>query len=162
MYNVFNPKKKKKKKKKKEKGCVNVSLSHIIWQGVFSNFQRITRHCSPSTSKNREVRIEKILLRVGFEPTPFRTRTLIWRLRPTRPSQLHAFLAQNVCNNMFQRCGILELSSRCIRFPQHLKKLNISCSIYRFALFPTHTHTHTYIYIYIFSENNLGPLAANS
>ena len=29
-----------------------------------------------------------ILLRVGFEPTPFRTRTLIWRLRPTRPSQL--------------------------------------------------------------------------
>ena len=28
------------------------------------------------------------LLRVGFEPTPFRTRTLIWRLRPTRPSQL--------------------------------------------------------------------------
>ncbi len=22
---------------------------------------------------------------VGFEPTPFRTRTLIWRLRPTRP-----------------------------------------------------------------------------
>ncbi|ESR41268.1 hypothetical protein CICLE_v10027220mg [Citrus x clementina] len=27
------------------------------------------------------------LLRVGFEPTPFRTRTLIWRLRPTRPSQ---------------------------------------------------------------------------
>ena len=30
---------------------------------------------------------KKILLRVGFEPTPFRTRTLIWRLRPTRPSQ---------------------------------------------------------------------------
>ena len=28
-----------------------------------------------------------VLLRVGFEPTPFRTRTLIWRLRPTRPSQ---------------------------------------------------------------------------
>ena len=28
------------------------------------------------------------MLRVGFEPTPFRTRTLIWRLRPTRPSQL--------------------------------------------------------------------------
>jgi hypothetical protein len=27
------------------------------------------------------------MLRVGFEPTPFRTRTLIWRLRPTRPSQ---------------------------------------------------------------------------
>ena len=26
--------------------------------------------------------------RVGFEPTPFRTRTLIWRLRPTRPSPL--------------------------------------------------------------------------
>ena len=25
---------------------------------------------------------------MGFEPTPFRTRTLIWRLRPTRPSQL--------------------------------------------------------------------------
>ena len=30
---------------------------------------------------------QKVLLRVGFEPTPFRTRTLIWRLRPTRPSQ---------------------------------------------------------------------------
>ena len=29
----------------------------------------------------------KSLLRVGFEATPFRTRTLIWRLRPTRPSQ---------------------------------------------------------------------------
>jgi hypothetical protein len=28
-----------------------------------------------------------VVLRVGFEPTPFRTRTLIWRLRPTRPSQ---------------------------------------------------------------------------
>ena len=27
------------------------------------------------------------MLRVGFEPTPFRTRTLIWRLRPSRPSQ---------------------------------------------------------------------------
>jgi hypothetical protein len=29
----------------------------------------------------------KKLTRVGFEPTPFRTRTLIWRLRPTRPSR---------------------------------------------------------------------------
>ncbi|KAM1498699.1 hypothetical protein ACFX1X_021821 [Malus domestica] len=28
------------------------------------------------------------MLTVGFEPTPFRTRTLIWRLRPTRPYQL--------------------------------------------------------------------------
>ena len=27
-----------------------------------------------------------ILLGVRFKPTPFRTRTLIWRLRPTRPS----------------------------------------------------------------------------
>ncbi len=27
------------------------------------------------------------VLTVGFEPTPFRTRTLIWRLRPTRPCQ---------------------------------------------------------------------------
>ena len=32
------------------------------------------------------------LLRVGFEPTPFRTRTLIWRLRPTRPSQHFLFI----------------------------------------------------------------------
>ncbi len=31
---------------------------------------------------------EQGLLTVGFEPTPFRTRTLIWRLRPTRPCQL--------------------------------------------------------------------------
>ena len=29
----------------------------------------------------------KNLLRVGFEPTPFLNRTLIWHLRPTRPSQ---------------------------------------------------------------------------
>ena len=32
------------------------------------------------------------MLRVGFEPTPFRTRTLIWRLRPTRPSQHHDYM----------------------------------------------------------------------
>jgi hypothetical protein len=32
-------------------------------------------------------KIQNLLTRVGFEPTPFRTRTLIWRLRPTRPSR---------------------------------------------------------------------------
>ena len=31
---------------------------------------------------------KKIMTRVGFESTPFRTRALIWRLRPTRPSDL--------------------------------------------------------------------------
>ena len=39
---------------------------------------------------NRQGVKRAYLLRVGFEPTPFRTRTLIWRLRPTRPSQLDA------------------------------------------------------------------------
>ncbi|RDX73305.1 Glucuronoxylan 4-O-methyltransferase 2, partial [Mucuna pruriens] len=33
----------------------------------------------------RPVTLAQIII-VGFEPTPFRTRTLIWRLRPTRPS----------------------------------------------------------------------------
>ncbi|KAK7349575.1 hypothetical protein VNO77_07042 [Canavalia gladiata] len=42
-----------------------------------------TLRSDPPTAKNVET-----LLRVRFEPTPFRTRTLIWRLRPTRPSQL--------------------------------------------------------------------------
>lgn len=37
--------------------------------------------------KNWQEKVKE-MLRVGFEPTPFRTRTLIWRLRPTRPSQL--------------------------------------------------------------------------
>ncbi len=32
-----------------------------------------------------------MVLTVGFEPTPFRTRTLIWRLRPTRPYQLDSY-----------------------------------------------------------------------
>ena len=36
------------------------------------------------------------MLRVGFEPTPFRTRTLIWRLRPTRPSQLNVCTAEEL------------------------------------------------------------------
>ena len=39
-------------------------------------------------NKNKKLKTKpkKMLMRVGFEPTPFRTRTLIWRLRPTRPS----------------------------------------------------------------------------
>ncbi|KAG4920032.1 hypothetical protein JHK82_048992 [Glycine max] len=40
--------------------------------------------------------VKTLLLRVGFEPTPFRTRTLIWRLRPTRPSQHFAQINQIV------------------------------------------------------------------
>ena len=41
-------------------------------------------------SKRKKYNQKGKMLRVGFEPTPFRTRTLIWRLRPTRPSQLVA------------------------------------------------------------------------
>ena len=40
------------------------------------------------------------MLRVGFEPTPFRTRTLIWRLRPTRPSQLLGFRIETILFNV--------------------------------------------------------------
>ena len=35
---------------------------------------------------NFALAIRKIMSRVGFEPTPFRTSTWNWRLRPTRPS----------------------------------------------------------------------------
>ena len=41
------------------------------------------------------------MLRVGFEPTPFRTRTLIWRLRPTRPSQPCCLPFLNIDTNTF-------------------------------------------------------------
>ena len=44
----------------------------------------------------------KTLLRVGFKPTPFRTRTLIGRLRPTRPSQ-HAIMNQGR-EQIWSRC----------------------------------------------------------
>jgi hypothetical protein len=58
----------------------NMFVESWIWKKKLMNsLQTITR----VTGK-----IKKYLLRVGFEPTPFRTRTLIWRLRPTRPSQL--------------------------------------------------------------------------
>ncbi|KEH23090.1 hypothetical protein MTR_7g066320 [Medicago truncatula] len=40
------------------------------------------------------------MLRVGFEPTPYRTRTLIWRLRPTRPSQLDKAMKKNQNSNL--------------------------------------------------------------
>ena len=36
------------------------------------------------------------MMRVGFEPTPFQTKSLIWRLRPTRGSHL-------VCSNFYGR-----------------------------------------------------------
>ena len=32
--------------------------------------------------------INSNMMRVVFEPTPFRTKTLIWHVRPTQPSHL--------------------------------------------------------------------------
>jgi hypothetical protein len=51
-----------------------------------------------AVTKKIEIK-NKIVLRVGFEPTPFRTRTLIWRLRPTRPSQQFYInlIVQRIC-----------------------------------------------------------------
>ena len=40
------------------------------------------RWASPSRAGNAPMRRTKRLTRVGFEPTPFRTRSLVWRLRP--------------------------------------------------------------------------------
>ena len=40
---------------------------------------------------------------MGFEPTPFRTRTLIWRLRPTRPSQHLMLSFPKVTSNYYVR-----------------------------------------------------------
>jgi hypothetical protein len=48
-------------------------------------------------TKRRDKRGKKLtMLRWDFEPTPFRTRTLIWRLRPTRPSQRVAHGTYNI------------------------------------------------------------------
>ena len=48
----------------------------------------------------RAYEIKKDMLTVGFEPTPFRTRTLIWRLRPTRPYQLVALFTRQILINI--------------------------------------------------------------
>ena len=53
------------------------------------------------------------MLRVGFEPTPFRTKTLIWPLRPTRPSQLCDYkLIKGIISNRSALPAILSYTKK--------------------------------------------------
>ena len=77
---------------------IHLSLSYT-WQlplrcfvqGEFWCFLlKLTKATKPHSTDTKMVWCvinKEHLTRVGFEPTPFRTRTLIWRLRPTRPSR---------------------------------------------------------------------------
>ena len=49
-----------------------------VHSNFVSNWSRSEKGCKPLG----ETEATKRMMRVGFEPTPFRTRSLVWRLRP--------------------------------------------------------------------------------